>query len=329
MNYNVLDLFCGCGGITKGFIDSGLNVIAGIDICEKAINNYCKNFNHKGICMDLTKYSPEQLNINIFNIDIICGGFPCQSFSIAGKRDPKDPRNLLYMEYIKYVEYFKPKIIMIENVIGILSMKNENNEKIIDIILEKLKNINYICEINKICCSDFEVPQNRTRIILIGIRNDYKSNEKICFFPKIIIENKDDRIPVKTILLEKELIDKKYFLSNNAIQGILNKKQKSKEKGHGFGAQFLNFDKPSYTIPSRYYKDGYDALVKYNDNEIRRLTILELKRIQTFPDDFIMEGSNKDVITQIGNAVPPLLAYHLGKHLIKLMNILTFTIQSK
>ena len=75
-------------------------------------------------------------------------------------------------------------------------------------------------------------------------------------------------------------------------------------------------NKPSYTIPARYWKDGYDALVKYNDNEIRRLSVLELKRIQSFPDNYILEGSKKDVIMQIGNAVACKFAYHLGKYII-------------
>jgi DNA (cytosine-5)-methyltransferase 1 len=122
----------------------------------------------------------------------------------------------------------------------------------------------------------------------------------------------NERIPVSKILLDKNLIDKKYFLSERAIIGIKNKSEKSKKNGNGFGAQFLKLDKPSYTIPSRYWKDGYDALVKYNEIEIRRLTILELKRIQSFPDNYILEGSNKDVIIQIGNAVPPKFSYHLA-----------------
>jgi DNA (cytosine-5)-methyltransferase 1 len=72
-------------------------------------------------------------------------------------------------------------------------------------------------------------------------------------------------------------------------------------------------DRPSYTIPARYWKDGYDALVQYSETEIRRLTLLELKRIQTFPDDYLLLGSKKDQVIQIGNAVPCRLAYHLGR----------------
>jgi len=80
---------------------------------------------------------------------------------------------------------------------------------------------------------------------------------------------------------------------------------------------FLHLNKPSYTISARYWKDGYDALVKYNDSKIRRLTIIELKRIQTFPDNYKILGSNKEIIIQIGNAVACKFAKYLGKHLIK------------
>ena len=314
--FNVLDLFCGCGGMSKGLTDAGLNVIAGIDIWDKAIENYNKNFLHKAYCEDLTSLPPEKFN-SLYNkenknIDIIVGGPPCQSFSIAGKRDKNDPRNTLFMEYVKYLDYFKPKAFIMENVIGMLSKKTENGEKVITIIMEELTK-NYNCIINKLYASDFEVPQNRRRTIIIGIRKDLNIIPKE---PEPIIQLVKDRIPVRTILIPRETVTNKYYLSEKALLGIANKKGVSKEKGFGFGAQMLDFDKPSYTIPARYWKDGYDALVKYNDKEIRRLTILELKRIQSFPDNYILNGSNKDIIMQIGNAVPCKLAYYLGKYLI-------------
>ena len=311
---NVIDLFCGCGGMSKGLTDAGFNIIAGIDIWDKAINSYKKNFHHQAICEDLTKLPPEKFN-NLYNkenkqIDLIVGGPPCQGFSIAGKRNTNDPRNSLFMEYVKYINYFYPKAFIMENVIGILSMKTDNNEKVIDIILSQL-NINYNCIVTKLYASNFEVPQNRRRTIIIGIRKDLNI---IPVEPKSIL-SVENRIPVKDILLPKNEVDLSYYLSEKALLGIQNKKNKAKENGTGFGAQFLDFDKPSFTIPARYWKDGYDALVKYNDTEIRRLTIQELKRIQTFPDDYILEGSKKDIIMQIGNAVACKFAYHLGKYI--------------
>jgi DNA (cytosine-5)-methyltransferase 1 len=313
---NVIDLFCGCGGLSKGLTDAGLNIIAGIDIWDKAVESYNKNFEHKAYCEDLTKLPPEKFN-KLYNkenkkIDVLVGGPPCQSFSMAGKRDKNDPRNTLFMEYVKYLDYFKPKAFIMENVMGMLSKKTENGEKVIDIIMEYL-NRNYNCIINKLYASDFEVPQNRRRVIIIGIRKDLNI---IPEEPKTIIPSVKDRIPVKNILIPRNDIDKKYYLSERALTGIANKKKVSKEKGLGFGAQMLNFDKPSYTISARYWKDGYDALVKYSETEIRRLTILELKRIQSFPDDYIINGANKEIIMQIGNAVACRFAYHLGKYII-------------
>lgn len=313
---NVIDLFCGCGGMSKGLTDAGLNVIAGIDIWDKAVESYNKNYHHKAYCADLTQLPPEKFN-ELYNkenknVDILVGGPPCQSFSIAGKRDKNDPRNALFMEYVKYLDYFKPKAFIMENVIGMLSKKTANGENVIDIIMEQL-NRNYNCIINKLYASDFEVPQNRRRTIIIGIRKDLNILPKE---PEPIIKSVQDRIPVKNILIPKEEVDKKYYLSEKALAGIENKKGVNKEKGFGFGAQMLDFDKPSYTIPARYWKDGYDALVKYNEKEIRRLTITELKRIQSFPDNYIIDGSNKDIIMQIGNAVACKFAYYLGKYII-------------
>lgn len=332
---NVLDLFCGCGGLSKGLEDSGLHVVAGIDIWDKAISNYKKNFKHLAICEDLTKFPPEKFD-EIYNkdtksnldtkvkpeykipIDILVGGPSCQSFSMAGKRDPNDPRSSLFMEYVKYLDYFKPKAFIMENVIGILSAKTAKNEKVIDLILKEF-NKEYNTIVCKLYASDFEVPQNRRRTIIFGIRKDLKI---LPTEPEVVSKI---RPPVKTVLLPREEFDKlpdakKYYLSEKALQGIKNRKEKQKEKGNGFGAQILDLDKPSYTISSRYYKDGSDALVKYSDTEIRRLCILELKRIQSFPDDFILEGSKKDIIMQIGNAVACKFAYHLGKHIQNLLN---------
>lgn len=321
MKLNVLDMFCGCGGMSKGLSDAGLNVIAGIDIWDKAVDNYNRNHTHRAYCADLTKLSPEQFNELLLQnnnpeqtIDVIVGGPPCQSFSIAGKRDKNDPRNALFMEYVKYLDYYSPKAFIMENVIGMLSKKTESGEKVIDIIMEQLSR-NYCCKISKLYASDFGVPQNRRRLIIIGIRKDLR---RIPTEPIPTVKEKD-RIAVKTVLLPREEIDQKYYLSEKAIAGINRKKEASKQKGHGFGAQMLDLDKPSYTIPARYAKDGYDALVKYSETEIRRLTIIELKRIQSFPDDYILEGTNKDVIMQIGNAVACLFAYHLGKHIINIL----------
>ena len=307
---NAIDLFCGCGGMSKGLQSVGINVVAGIDVWDKAVQSYAVNNNHMSLCKDLTKFPPQELDKMLnMKIDLIAGGPPCQGFSIAGKRDLKDPRNSLFMEFYKYITHFSPKMFIMENVMGILSMKTERGEKVIDIIMSKLTE-NYNCCINKLYASDFEVPQNRRRVIIIGIRKDLNIKPE-----EIKTHNTvENRIPVSTILESKETVDRKNYLSERAINGIKAKKERMKEKKYGFGAQFLKFDKPSYTIPARYWKDGYDALVRYSDTEIRRLTVLELKRIQSFPDDYTLIGNKKEQIMQIGNAVACKFAGHLGKY---------------
>lgn len=312
-----LDLFCGCGGLSKGLVDSGIDVVLGIDIWDKAIESYRSNFKHLSLCKDLTAFSPEDCAKIINSIDIIVGGPPCQGFSMAGKRDAKDPRNSLFMEFYKYLMYFRPKLFVMENVMGILSMKNAEGEKVINIIMEKL-NERYNCCINKLYAYNFEVPQRRRRVIIVGIRKDLE------IIPSEIkpVISKDNWIPVGDILEPRANVDLKHYLSQRALDGIRKRKEKMKKKGNGFGAQFLSFNKPSYTISARYWKDGYDALVNYSDapykqGEIRRLTITELKRIQSFPDDYVILGNKKDTVMQIGNAVACRFAYHIGKYIIQ------------
>ena len=315
MQYNVLDLFCGCGGMSKGLEKAGLNIIAGIDIWDKAIASYKQNYEHQGICEDLTKLPPDQFqekyNNNNKQIDIIVGGPPCQGFSMAGKRDTKDPRNSLFMEYVKYIDYYKPKAFLMENVMGILSKKTENGILCIDIISEKLSE-QYNIKICKLYASDFEVPQNRRRVLIFGIRKDLKI---LPVEPEIFIKNKEDRIPVSTVLENEDTIHISQYLSEKAIAGIIKKKNRMVEESKGFGAQFLDLNKPSFTIPARYWKDGYDALVKYSETKIRRLTINELKLIQSFPASYEFVGNKKDVIMQIGNAVACKFAFHIANHL--------------
>jgi DNA (cytosine-5)-methyltransferase 1 len=312
---NVLDLFCGAGGMSKGFSDAGFNVVFGIDIWDIAIETYTKNNTHKGICEDLTNLTPENFqskyNTENLNIDVIIGGIPCQGYSLAGRRDVNDKRNLMYKEFCKYVEYYKPKAIIIENVVGILTMKNSNNEKYLELILNMLSK-NYNCDYKKMFAADYQVPQLRPRVIIMGIRKDLN---KLPQFPL----HKYEHIPIKDILIPKNECDIKLFLSQKAIDGINRRKEQNVKKNNGFGAQYIDLDKPCFTITCRYYKDGYDALVKYSETEIRRLNIIELKKIQTFPEEYIFKGTKKDQIIQLGNAVAVKFAYHVAKELFNIL----------
>ena len=127
---NVIDLFCGCGGLSEGFKLAGYNIIGGVDFNQSAINTYNKNFiGANGICCDLLDMNEEDIKnvfVSLDNIDIIIGGPPCQGFSAANryKTEGDDPRNKLFFEFVKFVDLAKPKVVVIENVRGIITSNN-------------------------------------------------------------------------------------------------------------------------------------------------------------------------------------------------------------
>ena len=145
------------------------------------------------------------------------------------------------MEFIKYVKYYNPKAFFIENVIGMLSAKLHSGQLVTDVIMEHLS-IDYNIIICKLYASDFEVPQNRRRVIIIGM---HKRTGVIPTEPPTIAFTIDDRPAVKSILLDRLDVPESYYLSDHAISGIRAKK----ESNFGFGAQILNLEKPSYTSP--------------------------------------------------------------------------------
>ena len=306
---NVLDLFCGCGGMSVGFMEAGYSISLGIDNVPIRIETYNSN-GKKGLCGDIKEITGEYILKHSPKPNIIIGGPPCQGFSMAGKRDNKDPRNSLFMEYLKFVKYFTPLGFVMENVPGILTMKTKDGKLVIDIIKNEFNNIGYKIKYQKLLASDYDVPQNRRRVIFIGLPI---SNKNEITFPEPT--HKGKHVPVSTVLSDEKEIDKYYFHSEKMISGFIKRKEENVKKGNGFGAQYLDFNKPSYTISARYWKDGADALVKYSDSKIIMLTEKEVSLIQSFPHNYIFKGSHREIYEQIGNAVPCLLVYNIAKHL--------------
>jgi DNA (cytosine-5)-methyltransferase 1 len=331
MVFTAIDLFCGCGGMSRGLEEAGIKIVAAIDFNEAAVKTHKKNFPSTAtLHKDLSKLTPQEASEllgGLKEVDIIAGGPPCQAFSLARRRadsNPKDPRNSMFRHYLEYVSFFKPKVFIFENVVGIRSLKvdGEGGTKIkaIDIILEEMAKIGYKTAMETLDASHYDVPQRRKRVIIIGTRCDIEGLEPS--HPPPVSSDKPP--PVSDVLKSRASIEKdaklakRLFLSERAIGGMKAKKEKAREAGKGFGFQVLDLAKPSYTIPARYYKDGYDALVSYSENEYRRLDVDELAAIQTFPPTFDFGCvSRKDAIMQIGNAVPCKLAYYIGMHVIK------------
>jgi len=327
--YNIIDLFCGAGGFSEGFTQAGFSTLLGIDHIDTFIKTFEKNHpSGKGVCCDITKLSLSKIDELIEHkpIDVIVGGPPCQGFSMAGPRDKKDPRNSLFMEYIRLVKHLQPTYFVLENVRGLLSMKTAKGEEVITIIQKEFRKIDYNITWDVLNSANYGVPQKRNRVIVLGA----KVGEEIPSYPlKTHTQNPskdnlfDDTQPwvgVGEVLLDKKDVPNNFFHSQKMIDGFVRRKEINKKKGHGFGAQYLSLDRPSYTISARYYKDGADALVKYSDTEIRMLTLLEAARIQTFPDTYEFVGSSREVYTQIGNAVPCLMAKAIALEIIKMLD---------
>jgi len=303
---NVIDLFCGAGGLSEGFKQAGFNIVLGVDNDPVALETFRKNHSNSEIlCKDILKLSKEDVwkKIGYQNIELIIGGPPCQGFSLARKRDPKDQRNELIKYFLKIVFEIKPKMFLIENVSGLLSMRNHKGKNIIEEIMNLTKKEGYFIKKFLLNAEEYGVPQKRKRVFLVGSLFE-ELNLKI---------KKQKKKGVSEILLKKEEVPRVYFLSKKSINGFKRRERENRKKGRGYGWQFLDLKDTSYTISARYYKDGAEALIKYSEEEIRMLTPKECAFIQSFPEDYQFEGGKVKTYKQIGNAVPPQLSLKIAR----------------
>ena len=169
-----VDLFCGAGGLSKGFELAGLEGICGLDWFEEAGQTYRRNFSHPFVNGDIKQattkdlfYETVEKKLNGRRLDVVAGGFPCQGFSMAGNRIVDDPRNSLYRELIEIVKRLQPEFVVCENVKGLRSMLNGLVEKK---IRDDLRSIGYETNVAVLCAADYCVPQKRERVIFIGNR---------------------------------------------------------------------------------------------------------------------------------------------------------------
>ena len=177
----MVDLFCGCGGFSKGFEREGFSILSGIDNDEDSLNSFQNNFNKPGLKIDLFKDNcVDEISNNVKSkVDVLIGGPPCQGFSLTGTRVFDDPRNKLYLSFFKAVDYFKPKAFLIENVKGMKTLYNGN--ALLSVVKE-IEKRGYSVSYEVLNSSKFGVPQNRERLFLIAT----KSNKK-CKMPNPLL----------------------------------------------------------------------------------------------------------------------------------------------
>jgi len=298
----IASLFAGCGGLDYGFLqnhDAYTHVFVN-DFDKDACASYERNFNIKAVCADIKTIEC------IPDCDILIGGFPCQGFSMANPyRDEKDARNELYLEILRLLNLKKPAYFLLENVKGLLNMggyetkddKKNHTGKIMKVILNDLKECGYKVKFKLFDIKEYDVPQKRQRVIIIGVRNDIEFEPE---WPE----------PSKKALTLKDAIGDLPIEYNPEIQHV-GTKHKCSVTGY-LGNRELKWDEASPTITGR--GGGSGGPVIHNHPSLkRRLTVRECARIQTFPDTFVFSGSVSSMYKQLGNAVPCKFSEHLAK----------------
>lgn len=355
--YRIIDLFAGCGGISKGFYNTGkVEIVGAIDFEQSACNTYQKNFpNAKVICGDINDISVE--STGFCNVDIMVGGPPCQGFSALNrweKDKDNDPRNRLFYEYLRFVDKLRPKAIMIENVKQILTSKNGYAPKHIREFLEER---GYYVSFKILNAADFGVPQKRERAIIVALKKEYgKFDFEILdkyMLPKVTvaeaisdiatIEEEAIRYEQGTVFLlgapeseyQKKMQAKDQKLHNHLIyypaQNVQEMISYVPEGGNWKNVPKELFKSERNNRHSNYLKriesqsqsvtidTGHN--VYFHPHFKRVPTIRESARIQSFPDDFVFTGNKGQQFRQVGNAVPPLLAEAVAKGIMEVIEL--------
>lgn len=307
-----VDLFCGAGGLSKGLEMAGLQGVCGLDWFKEAGMTYERNFNHPFVDGDIkdpnTKeffYDTVNKQLNGRQLSIVAGGFPCQGFSMAGNRIVDDPRNSLYLEMLEIVKTLKPEFVICENVKGLRSMLGGKVEQK---IIADYKEIGYEMNVTTLCAADYTTPQKRERVIFIGNRIGVTN-----YHPKPIVE------PNNYVTTGEAIADLMKHPVDEAFNHVPTKHRPDMEqrmlelpegeslyKGYSDAWKKCPWNEASCTI-----KENHGG-VNIHPKLPRVLTAREMARLQSFPDDFIFEGTKNKQLVQIGNAVPPLLGKAIG-----------------
>lgn len=299
---NVVSLFSGAGGLDYGFIMAGHNILWANDLYEDAVETYRKNIGNHIICKDISL-----INTNdIPNCDIVIGGFPCQGFSVANtKRHIKDTRNTLYKQLIRVIQAKRPTFFLAENVKGILSL---GKGEVIKAIISDFQSIGYKVKYKLLNAADYGVPQTRMRVIIVGVREDIDFDYQ---YPEPTNSQYGSLITAQWVSVG-EIMDE---IPDPDLPNELPNHQYSKYKlgFNGYiGHRPLDPSKPAPTVTGRGDDKG-GVVILPHPNGLRRMSGRELAAVQGFPLNYEFCGSLSSVYRQIGNAVPPLLAYAVAK----------------
>ncbi|MBQ2775343.1 MAG: DNA cytosine methyltransferase [Clostridia bacterium] len=344
-----ISLFTGAGGMDIGFERAGINIVFANELMKEAAETYRAN-----------RKTDVMVNANILDIlstldsyqgtDIVFGGPPCQGFSVAGKMDPQDTRSNLIFTFLNVVEKVNPKVFVMENVKALATL--EKWEPVRRKYFEKAEELGYVCHPFVLNATHYGVSQKRERVFFIGIKNTISFNKDE--MQRLIETQKEPALTIRELLrslgpagTEKNpnTCTAKITFTTRPIM------RKSPYSGMYFNGQGrpIDIDGYSNTLPAsmggnktpfvdddylygsavenwvvQYHKGLLDGTInpefKQAPSRLRRISISEAKRIQSFPDDYIFCGNKGKIYTQIGNAVPCKLAEVIANAVVKYLN---------
>ena len=349
-DFTCVDLFSGAGGLSKGFLDAGYNVVLGVDFDDAALKTFeCNHGTAKAMKLDLFNHDNIDVIVSYLkqqniNLDVLVGGPPCQGFSIAGPRDMNDKRNSLYMAMVKLANILKPKAVVLENVPGMIQTNDGIGARR---IIDDFSVLGYNMTAKILYAPDYGIPQIRKRVFFVGLLN----SEQVYEYPLstctpdnyVTCEDAIGDLPALINIYGEEIQD--YECSPLTDYQALMRKNSTKIYNHigsihepktiemlkmipegknyralppELSSRFKYHEaltryhskKPSLTINT-----GHRSHFHYKWNRIP--TVRESARLQSFPDDFIFYGNKSEQYRQVGNAVPPMLGYVVAKQLRK------------
>jgi len=299
---NVVSLFSGAGGLDLGFKMAGHSVIWANDLYSDAVDTYRLNLGDHIVNKDIFSVGEDEVP----DCDIIIGGFPCQGFSVANtKRSVSDERNQLYKQLVRIIDAKKPKFFLAENVKGICSL---DKGAVLEMIISDLSGIGYKVQAKILNAADYGVPQLRQRVFFVGVRNDVNYS----FDYPSPTHNSDGSDGLS-----------KWIGVGDALSLLPDPDEANTVPNHDYSKYKLRFNgyighrtidpmKPAPTVTAR-GDDRGGVVVLHHPNNLRRMSCRELATVQSFPTDYAFSGNRSSVYRQIGNAVPPLLAFAVAK----------------
>lgn len=315
----VASLFCGCGGTDMGLLgdftflgkyypSNNMEIVYANDIDDNACRLFEENFGIKPDNRDIREVKSEELP----DFDILTGGFPCQSFSIVAQNPKrlgiKDDRGKLFFEMCRILREKQPMCFIAENVKGIMSA---NKKEAFPLIIEEFEKSGYTVTHSLLNAANYGVPQKRERVIIVGFRNDLGIEFE---FPDMPITEENEYVPLEKVI--DTAVAEKYFFSERAVQGMM-KNRETMNKGRA-----QDITKPCNTVGSHLAKVSLNSTdpVLMVDGRYRRFTPREVARIQSFPEQFSLVGTESAQYHALGNAIPPVMFWYVAKEAYKLID---------